>query len=324
MERLGDYVLSGTMTNKDSGFSVWCFGERSGQAYFIKEFLSPKYPHEDPYSPPELIERKKSECRAFEEKKRKLYGVLNQYSDGNSVRIRDFFRVGSKYYVATPKVDARDMSVERIATMPEKEIRRLCAIVAHAAGSFHAGGLVHGDIKPNNILFATTRNNSCTAKLIDFDSSFLESDPPSMEDEIVGDQIYFSPEAWLVTYGYEAELTCKMDVFALGILFHQYFTGALPGFDPEAEYPGKAVAQGMELTMSPRLPDDVALLLRQMTEEDPRLRPDAMAVFRRLAPAAEAVPKPSIPTPTPKPDPVPAPNADKTGMDRWFGVAGDL
>lgn len=315
MERLGNYTLSSQMSNKDSGYSVWCYGQRDGQEYFIKEFLSPKYPHDDPYSPPELIALKKRDCETFEVQKRQLYSTLNQYSDGNSVRIRDFFRVDSKYYVAMPRVNSCDLAVETIATMPEYHQRRLCAIIAHAVAAFHAGGLIHGDIKPNNILFTKLPSGSYTAKIIDFDSSFLESQPPSPEEEIVGDQIYFSPEAWLVTYGYEADLTCKMDVFALGLLFHQYFTGTLPAFDPEAEYAGKAVAQGMELTLSPRLPRDVRSLLERMLEADPAQRISAMDVFRALAPAKTD--RPPVPDP-----PTPDPNA--TGMGKWFASAGDL
>lgn len=310
MDRLGKYQLSGQMSNKDSGYSVWCFGQRDGQEYFIKEFLSPKYPYEDPYSPPELIERKKKECRVFEARKRELYRVLNEYSDGNSVRVRDFFRVGSKYYMATPKITEVDLTIDSLAVMSDGEKRRICAIVAHAVAALHSGGLVHADLKPANILFSATKERkNCTAKIIDFDSSFLESAPPSPDEEIVGDQIYFSPEAWLVTYGYEARLTCKMDVFALGILFHQYYTGVLPGFDPEGEYPGKAVAQGMELKLDSRLPEDIAQLIGQMLDADPEMRPSAMEVFRRLMPA-----------PDHKEEPVP----NSGGMNNWFVKPGDL
>lgn len=324
MEQLGYYTLSSPMTNKDSGFSVWCFGQRDGQEYFIKEFLSPKYPFEDPHAPQELIARKKKDCEDFEIQKRRLYSTLNQYSDGNSVRVRDFFRVETKYYVAMPKVNAQNLSIAFIAAMPESEQRRLCAIIAHAVASFHNGGLIHGDIKPNNILFTQLPSGYYTAKIIDFDSSFLESEPPQDGEEIVGDQIYFSPEAWLVTYGYEAALTCKMDVFALGILFHQYFTGELPTFDPEAEYAGKAVAQGMELTLSPRLPRDLRPLIGRMLEANPTQRISAMEVFRALTPAPVVTP--------PRPAPyeygtgrTPAqPNPNGVGMNKWFNSAGDL
>lgn len=87
-----------------------------------------------------------------------------------------------------------------------------------------------------------TAEGTVTAKIIDFDGRFLENDPPSIEEEITGDTNYFSPEVCARAYGKERKLSCKLDVFAVGVLFHQYFFGQMPGFDPEACYcPGEAL-----------------------------------------------------------------------------------
>lgn len=281
MQMLGNYELTGQMSNQNSGYSVWCYGRRDGRDYFIKEFLSPKFPHNDTVSSPERIRKKADRCRRFEEKKTALYRVLNDCSDGNAVRVRDFFRIGTKYYIAMPRVQACGLEVGAVAAMDEAEKRRLCAIIAHSVAALHRGGLIHADLKPANILFARTAGGSYTAKLIDFDSSFLESNPPAAGEEIVGDQVYFSPEACLSVCGIEAPLSCKMDVFALGVLFHQYFCGTLPVFDQNlGGYPGEAVANGCRLALSPALPEDVAKLIGRMLESDPAARPTAMEVFR--------------------------------------------
>ena len=44
MERLGNYELTGKLTDAYSGYSVCSIAKRDGREYFIKEFLSPKFP----------------------------------------------------------------------------------------------------------------------------------------------------------------------------------------------------------------------------------------------------------------------------------------
>lgn len=291
MAKFGNYEMIGQMTNQNSGYSVWGFGRKMGREYFIKEFLSPKFPVNDNVSAPEQIARKIKRCRRFERQKVNLYRVVNEYSDGNAVRVDEFFRVDNKYYIAMPKVYAESLKLEEISALPQKEIRRLCTVIAHSMASLHRGGLVHADLKPTNILFTGTRSGKLTAKIIDFDSSFLESEPPEPGDEIVGDQKYFSPEHCMFAWEMEIPLTCKMDVFALGVLFHQYFTGELPGYDREQNVgPGEAVAKGMPITVSSELPEDLAALLSSMLQLDPALRPGADEVARILQAKPEPVP----------------------------------
>lgn len=295
MEKLGKYEMKGKMSNQDSGYSLCGYGTWNGREYFIKEFLAPKYPLNDTVSSPKLIEKKLQRCKKFEAQKTALYRVLDEYSDGNAVRVRDFFRVGTKYYMAMDKVKAMPWKTENIYTMDESFKRRICCIIAHSVHSIHQGGLIHADLKPTNILFSHGVNGELTAKLIDFDSSFLESDPPAVGSNIEGDQVYFSPEATRHMWGEEVPLTCKMDVFALGVLFHQYFCGELPDFDHEqADEPGDAAARGIPLSVSPAIPADVASILRVMLDANPAVRPTALEVsdFFRGGPVVQPVPAP--------------------------------
>ncbi len=284
MEKLGSYELTGHMTSQNSGYSVWGFGTKNGKDYFIKQFLSPKYPENDTVSSPQRISKIIQKCERFEQKKRALYGKLNENSDGNAVRVEEFFRIESKYYISMRRIEAIPLEIETVAAFSEPEKRFLCCIIAHGIASLHKGHIVHADLKHDNILFMRCAAGGITAKIIDFDSGFLETDPPSDGEEIVGDQVYFSPEACKTFLGEAPELTCKMDVFALGILFHQYFTGELPEYDPEfGSSAGEAVARGGEILVSPELSPDIRSLLQQMLDPDPQLRPCAMSVYEHLA-----------------------------------------
>lgn len=281
-EMLGSYRLTTQLTSQNSGFSVWGYGVKGGREYFIKQFLSPKYPDNDTVSSPQRLQKRLKLCEDFEYSKRRLYQTLNRCSDGNAMRVYEFFRVGSNYYISTQKITAPSWDIERIAALRDVDKRRLCATIAHAVASFHEGGLVHADLKHTNILFSHGASGIMTAKVIDFDSSFLETNPPEPGEEIIGDQVYFSPEACLHIWGEEVPLTCKMDVFALGVLFHQYFTGKLPSFDPDFCYPGEAVANGAPLSLAPELPEPLAQLLGRMLAPYPEDRPAAAEVFEAL------------------------------------------
>jgi len=293
MERLGTYELAGSLTNQNAGYSVWGFGKKNGMDYFIKQFVAQKYPANDTVSSPERLQKKIKECERFEQRKIAVYQMLNENSDGNAVRVEEFFRIESKYYISMRKIEALPWDVAAVASLPRGEIRRLCAIIAHGIASLHKGHIVHADLKHDNVLFMKTDNGFTTAKIIDFDSSFLESDPPLAGDEIIGDLVYFSPEACRSIWGEEMELTCKMDIFALGVLFHQYLTGSLPYFNTEeSSYPGEAVAKGELLAVSENLTKDLRDLLSSMLNPDPTKRPSAVEVFcvlRRIDMTTEAV-----------------------------------
>lgn len=283
MEMLGNFELTGSLGSQNSGYSLWGFGKRGGDTFFIKQYLSPKYPDNDTVSSPKSVERKRKACAAFEEKKRKLYQVVNQFSDGNAVRVREFFRVESKYYIATKKVDALALDVSEIAAFSMEQKKRLCSIIAHSIASLHDGGLVHADLKHDNILFVHSPAGLVTAKIIDFDSGFLESDPPQPGEEIIGDLVYFSPEALRSMAGEEVALTCKMDVFALGVLFHQYLTGELPYFDPECFcFPAEAAANGGNVWVSENIDSELAGMLQSMLHPEAECRPTAWQVYEAL------------------------------------------
>ena len=121
--------------------------------------------------------------------------------------------------------------------------------VAHSLKILHDLRIVHSDLKPSNVLVKRTELGY-TTKLIDFDSSYIAGRPPPPE-EIVGTINYYSPE--LLGYIQEAgvtpaELGVASDVFALGLIYTEYLTGAPPPFDVATYHePAVAVRSGETL-----------------------------------------------------------------------------
>jgi len=290
LPKIGEYQLVTPFCSVESGFARWAFAQRDGrdgEECFIKEFLSPVCPRPPCEIPAEMIARKRKTCEKFYQKKRKVYQAVNQSATGNIVKIDGFFFHDTKYYIVTQKIDRVNLEMKQIAEKDLKTKLVLLKVLAYSLTSLHKHGVVHADLKPNNILIKETgggvdTGKSLTAKLIDFDSSFLEGEREE-DDDIEGDVVYLAPETWLLADGDDVKLSTKVDVFALGLLFHQYYTGELPRFGSEYAYAHEAVLDNRGLFLDTSIPATLKELIGSMLQRDPALRPTMQEVFNVLS-----------------------------------------
>lgn len=318
MEMLGRYEQTTALSNRNAGSCRWCFAVRNGREFFIKEYLEPKHPETDTVSSPEKKERKLKKCMAFEAEKTRVFQSINEQSDGNAVRIEDFFRIGAKYYIAMPRIRGEALREADVAALKDPEKRKLCAVIAHALACVHAAGYVHADIKHTNVIFVRLPNGNLTAKLIDYDAGYFEDAVPTNTEQIAGDQVYYAPEVCDAIMNGNVDISCKADIFSLGVLFHQYYTRELPAFDMEQfSCVGEAALLHSEVTVSEEMPEDVRALIMQMLAADPQQRPTAQEIHAEIS-------KPLMPEsyterkPIPEPNPDPAPNPDPLGKHGWY------
>ena len=286
MLNINNYLFEQPLTTKDAGLSSWGFGKRDGKTYFVKEFLWPAYPVDDSLFSEERKNTLISLCKAFEEKKVRLYRAIYDSSDGNVMIIRQFFREGAKYYIATDAVTEPQISLDVLSEHSSMDRLRVCCSIAHSLAALHQKGVVHADIKLSNVLLIE-RNSHIQAKLIDFDCSFFEGFAPKADEpgEKLGvDWVYSSPEVYLYINGEFSSLTCKMDVFSSGLLFHQYLTGSMPAFHytESCRYAGEAVLEGQRLAINQTIDVSVRSLLEGMLQKEPQNRPDMKTVFQTL------------------------------------------
>ncbi|PYC78430.1 serine/threonine protein kinase [Streptomyces tateyamensis] len=308
------YRIVSSPTNAGGGKCLWAFAEKDDTQYFIKQFLKPKRPGPSSPGSEQSKRRRLALCEEFEQRHRAIMRVLtpDMPGGGHLVLATDFFAAGSTYYKVTARIDTSTLDQPQSLDPRHKAV--LLKTLMVSLQLLHGIDVVHGDLKPANVLIQKQGTSAFyVAKLIDFDDSYLSGNPPA-PDEIAGDSLYGAPE-WLRYLQQDPsvkprELTCAVDIFALGLMIHQYLTGGLPGYLDRYSSPADALNAGAELVLDSRLTDQMRGLLRGMLAADPRARPRVGTVltalkdpevcelrYRRPGTSRSAVPPPSAPAP---------------------------
>jgi len=167
--------------------------------------------------------------------------------------------------------------------MPDEAKILLMKTAAAALGDLHKSGIVHFDVKPSNIMIKRTANGKLAAKIIDFDSGFQLGDMLE-SDELGGDLTYLAPETFLGIAGEDVAVNEKADIFALGLIFHEYYCGILPFYDKASyDYPYESALDTGKLGISQdKMPKRLSELISSMLDPDPSVRPCAEEILMRL------------------------------------------
>lgn len=146
----------------------------------------------------------------------------------NVVRIYDIGEEGDAHFISMEYVKGQDLKDKiteqgHLSVVDGIEImKQVCSGLAAA----HAKGIVHRDMKPQNLLIDVNNN----VKIVDFGIAKLQVDGATGMTKagmVMGTPEYMSPEQAL-----GQKIDHRTDIYSLGVIMFEVLTGELPFYDP--------------------------------------------------------------------------------------------
>ena len=141
----------------------------------------------------------------------------------NIVTIHDFGQDGTRFFIVMEHVEGTDLKtmISKQGPLSVEEALSLMIQICAGVGYAHRAGLVHCDLKPQNILVSPEGR----AKITDFGIAvtFATIHPDTTYDLVWGSPHYFAPEQAV-----GAPPSPATDVYALGVVLFELLTGRLP------------------------------------------------------------------------------------------------
>ncbi|RHY29573.1 hypothetical protein DYB32_005037 [Aphanomyces invadans] len=211
-----------------------------------------------------------------------LQWIKAQGGHKNIVDLKGVFEHDGKTCIVTELVSGGELfnHIVKYGAFDEPHARKMMHDIVEAVAFLHDHGLVHKDLKPENVLlrFKDKRYDN-HAKLVDFGSAGPPS-PAVGTDTDIGTTVYLPPEVLR-----RGDCTPAADVWAMGCILYIVLTGRHP-FDIDGTAPEKTIESRIRRghvtfkhAACKHLSAEAKDLIHQMLQKDPDLRPSAKQVL---------------------------------------------
>jgi serine/threonine-protein kinase len=228
--------------------------------------------------------------------------IARQVSHPNVCRVYDLGMAEGLHFLSMEYIDGEDLAslLRRIGRLPQDKAmeftRKICAGLAAA----HERGVLHRDLKPANIMI----DGRGQPRITDFGLAGLAAEIP-LSDLRSGTPAYLSPEQKA-----GKEVTTRSDLYSLGLVLHEMFTGKSRSESGTLTHPSDFVKD---------LDPAVERLILRCLEEEPRRRPSSAFNVAMALPGADPIAAALAAGETPSPEMVAA-SQEKEGFSARTAV----
>jgi len=228
-----------------------------------------------------MLKREIARTPGILERFRREVKLARRVTHPNVARTFDLGEHGGERFLTMELVEGESLAtrVAREGRLPIAEVVAIVSGICEGLAAAHAAGVVHRDLKPDNVLLARSR-----IVITDFGIARAQDPGEASATAIpIGTPAYMAPEQVEAAPNIDA----RADLYALGAMTFELLTGRLP-FEADSVF---AVA-AMRLTrpppdpreVRPEIPESLALLVHRCMARKPEDRPaSAREVAARLA-----------------------------------------
>ncbi len=217
--------------------------------------------------------------------------IASSLTHPNTIEIYDYGRTpDGAFYFAMEYVEGATFQdvVQSTGPMPPARVRHLLRQAAGSLSEAHARGLMHRDLKPQNLMLCQRGGAYDTVKVLDFGlvRDLGEGASEAEETQLTGTPLYLAPEAIVDAGGFLLE----SDIYALGAVGYYLLAGHPPFaqgdlFDVLSDH---LATPPPPLAISQKAPELAALVLRCLAKTPSDRPADAREFLQELKGTGEA------------------------------------
>lgn len=197
------------------------------------------------------------------------YQAVAMLSHPNIRAVYDVVSSGDTEYIVMEFVDGINLKqyLKKKSVLSWKEALHFATQIARALSHAHSKGIIHMDIKPQNIMLP----KDGTVKVADFGIAMVENAPEQPDsDEAVGSIHYISPEQ-----ARGENIDARTDIYSLGVVLYEMLTGKLP-YDgataAEVAVQQMSVMPDAPTQLNPEIPEELEEITLKAMQIDPAER----------------------------------------------------
>lgn len=199
--------------------------------------------------------------------------IAGQLGHPNIVEVVDFNKTDQGIpYIVMELLNGMDLAdwIAKRGAFSFQAAYPIIAEVVDALEAAHAAGVVHRDMKPQNIFLCERGRRNDYVKLLDFGISKMKqsSSIVTKTNAVMGTPYYMSPEQ---AEGKNQDIDSRTDIFALGAIIYEMLTGKLAFYAPSVPTAMFKVCYEEPAPIRdlvPNLPEGLAEVLAKALEKD--------------------------------------------------------